>query len=428
MRRLIAMLCALALAGAVGLAVLVGFDGRVDERPVIAYPTTEEVSNFDLMKRSLAARAAQGDNPRLVFGSSELNAAPAGGAHPASLLEGGRYGIDVMVCGRAFCSDLWQAIQVGALAPRMQQDKRAVIFVSMQWFMCYRTPASDLKASFSQGAYDAFMQNASISDDLKRRVTERMAAYGVDRQDGGNAVSDTVRYLDDHASSLLSTLKLAARSALGQDSWSPVGTARGASGHAASASRTAPDAGASASGSAGSSPAAAATPDWDAIFATAAKNARDKASNNDLGINSTWYTDNYRKWLDRTARWKRPADGYFSQQEFDDFELLLEVCREAGVKPLIVIQPVKGALYDQTIYTADVRREYYERVRQICAQAGVACADFSDHEYDTYFLREYSHPSDLGGAYYSKAIYTYFTTGEVDTSAPASFDTDTAGE
>jgi D-alanine transfer protein len=43
-------------------------------------------------------------------------------------------------------------------------------------------------------------------------------------------------------------------------------------------------------------------------------------------------------------------------------------------------------------------------------------ADFSSHEYDTYFLREYSHPSDLGGAYYSKAIYTYLTTGVADTS------------
>ena len=56
------------------------------------------------------------------------------------------------------------------------------------------------------------------------------------------------------------------------------------------------------------------------------------------------------------------------------------------------------------------------RVQRACEQAGVPVADFSSHEYDTYFLREYSHPSDLGGAYYSKAIYTYLTTGVADTS------------
>lgn len=69
---------------------------------------------------------------------------------------------------------------------------------------------------------------------------------------------------------------------------------------------------------------------------------------------------------------------YFSQQEYDDFELMLDVCRQVGVEPLIVIQPVKGKAYDQTIYTREVREAYYTTIRAICDRMGAEVADFRD--------------------------------------------------
>lgn len=184
MRRFAALGAAAALAVFTGSASLAGLYQTVDRDPVIGYPSLQEVTNFDVMARSYDRRREQGDNPRLVFGSSELNPGPAGPAHPASLLEGGDYGVDVMVTGRAFCEDLWQAIEVGAFAGRMDQDdssRRVVLIPSMQWFMCYRNAKRDFTASFSQGAYDAFMANPVISDELKDQVAQRMAVYGVDR-------------------------------------------------------------------------------------------------------------------------------------------------------------------------------------------------------------------------------------------------------
>lgn len=107
MRRFAALGAAAALAVFTGSASLAGLYQTVDRDPVIGYPSLQEVTNFDVMARSYDRRREQGDNPRLVFGSSELNPGPAGPAHPASLLEGGDYGVDVMVTGRAFCEDLW---------------------------------------------------------------------------------------------------------------------------------------------------------------------------------------------------------------------------------------------------------------------------------------------------------------------------------
>ena len=124
MRRFAALGAAAALAVFTGGASLAGLYQTVDRDPVIGYPSLQEVTNFDVMARSYDRRREQGDNPRLVFGSSELNPGPAGPAHPASLLEGGDYGVDVMVTGRAFCEDLWQAIEVGAFAGRMTRTIR----------------------------------------------------------------------------------------------------------------------------------------------------------------------------------------------------------------------------------------------------------------------------------------------------------------
>lgn len=399
-KRVAALAFAFALALAAGASALHAFEGRVADDPVLGYPSLEEVTDFDLLERSYACRLAAGSNPALVFGSSELNPGAESPAHPANLLAGGRYGMDLMVVGRAFCEDLWQAVEVGAFAEELDSP-RIVLIPSMQWFMCYRNPRRDFEAAFSQGAYDAFMANCSISEDLKERVTERMARYGVDRRVQPGSLAEIPRALDRWAAGLAADLRLAT-------SWSG-----GALDEPLVATNPAGSAGASAS-----RPSDAASPDWDAVFAAADASARSRATENDLGIADAWYGSKCDEWLEGASRWEVEDGEYFSHEELEDFEMLLEVCREAGLEPMVLLQPVKGALYDRTAYTRDVRQGYYEMMRTACAEAGVACADFSGHEYDTYFLREYSHPSDLGGAYYSKAIYRWIMDGVVDT-APA---------
>ena len=133
------------------------------------------------------------------------------------------------------------------------------------------------------------------------------------------------------------------------------------------------------------------------------------SAGNEFGFYDSWYESSYRDWLSGAQRKWRVDDGaYWSAEELEDFELMLEVCRQTGVEPLVVIQPVKGAAYDQTIYSREVRAEYYAMIRSACARAGVRVADFSDREYDPLFLRDYSHPSAYGSALYSRAIYDFW--------------------
>ena len=420
-KRLVAVgLACLVAVGAMGAAVAAG-DSALDAAAGVrvAYPTAGEVSSFAFMADSYKERRAAGTDPLPVFGSSELNPVPAGPSHPAALLTGGAYGMDVMTVGRAFCEDLWQAIEVGALATKMPDEgpRKIVIFPSMQWFMCYRRPKAEFPAAFSEGAFDAFMGNDRISGALKERVLARMADYGVDRRPAATPLADAVDAIDHAATGAVNDIRLGFDLALeGAGDAPEAGTATSAVPDGPAS--TPADAGARDGAQATATPDAA-SPDWRAIFAAASNRAREAAAGNDLGLNSDWYSKSCNAWLAGAQRsWKVKGDAYFSAQEFEDFETLLQVCREVGVEPLVVIQPVKGALYDQTIYNRGVRARYYDMIRGACAQAGVAVADFSSHEYDPYFLRDYSHPSDLGGAYYSQAIYTFYQTGKPVTSYP----------
>ena len=400
MRRLMAVLLARVVGGAgVGSFAYRAASSAVDAVQPGAYPTSEQVTNFPYMLGQYERMVEQGRNPIAVFGSSELNAVPAGPAHPGNLLAPGRSDVSVMACGRAGCIDLWQAIEVGAFAGHLQ-DRRIVLIPSIQWFMSYRRPDQVFPGTFSQGAFEAFMANASISDGVKRRVVDRMREYGVDRSESPLPWSRAVDGIDRAVASTVDSTRLACNPG------------------AAAAASDASDSAVSVD-DAGAFPRNGATPNWERVFSQADRYAQAACGSNELGLNDRWYRQTYEKWVaGANKNWKVKHGQWFSEQEFEDFQLVLDVCREAGLEPLVLIQPVKGAAYDRTPYDRAVRAQWYERMRGMCRKAGVSVADFSSHEYDTYFLREYSHPSGLGGAYYAQAIYSFAKTGETVTQDP----------
>lgn len=400
MRRLIAVLLALVVGGAgVGSFAYRARAGAGDTGRPGAYPTSEQVTNFPYMLGQYERMVEQGRNPIAVFGSSELNAAPAGPAHPGDLLAPGRSDVSVMACGRAGCIDLWQAIEVGAFAGHLQ-GKRIVLIPSIQWFMSYRRPDQDFPATFSQGAFEAFMANVSISDGVKRRVVDRMREYGVERGESPLPWSRAVDAIDCAVASTVESARLACNpgaAAAASDASGPSGSVDDA----------------------GAFPRNGAAPNWERVFSQADRYARAACGSNELGLNDRWYKQAYEKWVaGANKNWKVKQGQWFSEQEYEDFQLVLDVCREAGLEPLVLMQPVKGTAYDRTPYDRAVRAQWYGRMRELCREAGVAIADFSSHEYDTYFLREYSHPSGLGGAYYAQAIYSFAKTGEAVTGDP----------
>ena len=391
---------AFAIAGAV-LACALGARGlhaarELDARqPFPAYPTRAQLLDFpyilDEYERRTDADASAGAVTGLVLGSSELYPPADMPEHPVELLSPGRYGVDIMALGRPNCECLWQAIEAGACASR-DVPRRIVLIPSLIWFSVARRPAEEWPATFSQGAYDAFMANPRISSDLKGRITARLADYGVDARIASPSLGGVAAGVDGAATEAVQNARrLFARPGSGL----PV------PGSAAVRSAR---------------PSGGGEPDWGILYKAAREADEAACSGNQWGVFDSWVQGGLSGFWSRAAEWDERTGESLSSQELGDFEMALEVCRELGIQTMVLLQPVNGRLYDKTRYGFDERQGYYRMVRDACERAGAEVADFSSHEYDEFFLRDDNHPSHVGSLYYSRALFAFFARGEVSTS------------
>lgn len=113
---------------------------------------------------------------------------------------------------------------------------------------------------------------------------------------------------------------------------------------------------------------------------------------------------------DKIASLKGSYSGasYVESPEYDDFRLFLDVCKELNIEPLIISAPVNGRWYDYAEFSKADRNTYYQNIRDICREYNVKLADFSQKEYEIYFLRDIMHLGWKGWVYLDRAVYEFY--------------------
>ncbi|MBY0122813.1 D-alanyl-lipoteichoic acid biosynthesis protein DltD [Bacillus sp. S/N-304-OC-R1] len=99
---------------------------------------------------------------------------------------------------------------------------------------------------------------------------------------------------------------------------------------------------------------------------------------------------------------------YGKSVEYLDFQLVLDLLKQSGAKPLFISVPVNGTWYDYTGFPKQGRTAYYKRIKQQIEAEGFPIADFSDHEYDPYFMKDTIHIGWKGWVYVDKAIKDFY--------------------
>lgn len=396
MKRLLALACAFLVFAGGGLALwshtsAADIRSLVQEKPYQEHMTDAQVKDVDFVLEALSGRLAAGDETKLLFGSSELRPVPQVSTHPVNVFGQNNYGMDMMTIGRPFYQDLWHAIEIGALDQAIP-DGKLVFFLGIQWFMTYQDPEGEnFRWAFSQKAYDRFMANPRLSQETKDAVRSQAQRYGIEEAaldapgpfDVAGRIDKAVEALRDDSER--DTL-------VWEDSTNPDSDYGYCQEVPAERLKGSPK-----------------EPDWDAWMAFAEEQAARESTNNDEGFMDSYYTDSYPTWLSQAKEYYRAPEGAeYWETEWTDFMLVLQVCRELDIEPLIVIMPTKGAAYDQTAYDREVREIFYDRVRQVCAEEGVPYVDYSDYEYDKYFLRDVMHLGWTGWVHVNKAIYEFF--------------------
>jgi D-alanine transfer protein len=94
--------------------------------------------------------------------------------------------------------------------------------------------------------------------------------------------------------------------------------------------------------------------------------------------------------------------------EYYDLQLVLDVLKDSGAKPLFVIAPVNGKWYDYMGFPKEGRTAYYTKVKKQVEAKGFQVADFSNHEYDPYFMKDTIHMGWKGWVYVDKEIQQFY--------------------
>lgn len=315
----------------------------------------------------------------LLFGSSELATSSSLVPQvPAVIFGEHNYGLDLLFVGEAYDQSLWQGIAAAAYAPQVQNKKVAIV-VSPTWFENGGIDNETFKLRFSYSLYRAFCDNPQVSQASKDYVADRLAEQGVD----ATTINAGLRtmpydYLNDAVLLAMDDLKLRADLQKVREQ----GLEKTDAGEVIEAIS------------------------FDDLRAQALIDAQNACSNNDWGIDSAYWEANLEGKLD--ALQGNIGDETFTDTpEYDDFATCLRIMNEVGFEPLVIISPLHGEAYD--LLGADLvdRQACYERIRSIANDAHAKVADFSDREYETYFLHDIVHFGWLGWVDVEEALYDF---------------------
>ena len=106
--------------------------------------------------------------------------------------------------------------------------------------------------------------------------------------------------------------------------------------------------------------------------------------------------------------YKNSYKGYIKNSpEFSDLQLFIDLAKVLDIEVMIVSVPMNAYWYDYAGYDKNQRKAYYERIRKIAGENNIDLADFSDKEYEKYFLKDIMHLGWKGWVYLDEAIYNF---------------------
>lgn len=385
----------------IGIFVLVfislyGVNSYYDKKLERSYSDQIGDSYADVTKDSglsLQQQSVNRPDNVLIYGSSELGSLIKP-FHPAYFFENKRTGFQPNIIGRGYSQSLVHGINFGALGKELS-NKKVVFIISPQWFDKEGLSSSNFMMNFSDLQFYAFVYNHDITKDLKLKTINRIEGLisgAHDKNDiklycylssKNNFISNVgLKLFEPYFKIKYYYLEIKDKKAAYDDLAKLKATPSNSSSENS-------------------------TINWTDELKKAADEGKEQASNNNMGFENVYYTE-YIK--DKLASYKGVCKNasYLTSPEYDDLSLLLDICKEENIKPLFVSVPVNGVWYDYEEFPKSDRNEYYKKVRNMITSYGFEIADFSDKEYEAYFLKDSMHLGWKGWVYVNEAIDKYY--------------------
>ena len=390
---------AVAAAGASALLLLFSpiADDLVTSPPLSSAARSVRDLNYDTTPARLHDSNALRDSLRrmprshrglVVMASSEVTSDVE--QNPTRFLPRTVRDFDLFLSGRSFQQSYAHAIELAAVADDLS-TRRVALILSPQWFAPGGETAGGFKEVFSGSLMQDALANPRLSDATRDALVARARALQVDPiwlPTPDDPVARVSAFLSSTADALTRRLTIlkerfeAARDTAAYTA--PYANAQGA----VDVSRI----------------------DWAAERRKAEAQGRAATAGNAYGIDAKIYAKQDPARLAQLKGSWATMDFAADSPEWSDLDLFLDVARDNGIQVLLVSQPVNGRWYDFLGYDASRRARYYERVRQVARTHGVQLADFSGHEYESYFDNDSMHLGWKGWLDVTQACVQFATT------------------
>lgn len=379
-------LLSIVLAGIIGAGFVAGLSHNNSQAVKNAlakryyYNSDRRNSCIDVMAELLK------DDTIAVMGSSELSAADEN-AYPRSLYNDGNSDFNMILMGRGYTQSLHHAIDVAALGNFIPSHK-VVLILSPQWFTEEGIGETEFASRFLERSFSTAIKNPGLSYEIKRRICDRVEQLlrNSDPEQYKRVLMYDRVYVER---------KVAPVDSLYLFFWDLLMENKNKSMLVEEVEELEEIPHTKEQVKAGAV-------DYGELMEKAVLQGEKECTNNVFYI----YDDYFMKYV--MPQLSTSGGGSFSNSvEYSDLELFLDVCGELDIKPLIVSMPVNGLWYDWINFPAGEREIYYQKVRDLCQSKDVQMLDFSQKDYEPYFLKDVMHCGWKGWVYLDEGIYRY---------------------
>jgi len=142
---------------------------------------------------------------------------------------------------------------------------------------------------------------------------------------------------------------------------------------------------------------------WGELEQIASQYGKQRAKGNPYDVSYSFYKKKIIPTAAKMKNYNRHAT-YAKSVEYNDFQMVLDLLKEKGAKPIFISLPVNGRWYDYTGFPKNGREVYYKKICKQVSASGFPIVDLSGHEYDPYFLKDTMHIAWKGWVYVDQAM------------------------
>lgn len=319
----------------------------------------------------------------LLLGSSELS------SFNEEIFNNGNSDFNMYLIGQGYTQSFQNALTLGAIEEKTQIDK-VVLIVSPQWFQSNSILESEMFASrFQKGTFHSFLENDNISKATKTKVINRLKKL---------EKTDTLE---------LEKINKYEKAYLGNNIVEKISLKISDSLEDTKYKRKLVNKIKNITANSNSQKVSFSNYNFDNLLEDATKKAEKLCSNNELKMYDDYYNKYVKKEIKHIKNISKGVD-FSNTQEYEDLELFLTICQELNIKPLIVNVPVNGRWYDHIGISKEKREKYYNKVNDLAIKYNAKIADFSECEYEDYFLKDTMHLGLRGWLKVDEAVYKYY--------------------